>query len=122
METAAKKILIVDDHAEILEVVSEVLQYQHFDVCTMADGSSLNEQLTRYAPDLVIMDYKLGNENGGELCLKIKTDEAFKQIPVILYSAYLPATADVYHYGCDDILAKPFDMEDLLVRINRLLN
>jgi DNA-binding response OmpR family regulator len=63
----------------------------------------------------------LAGINGGELCGCIKRDYNVDNLPVIMMSAYPKVIASLGYYGCDDFLPKPFNLSDLLIKINHLI-
>jgi len=112
-----KRILILDDNQAILEVVTEALAYEQFEVLYIALGSQLFDALRDFGPDLILLDYRLAETNGGDLCQQIKATPEYRHIPVIIFSAYFtPADAEHPH-GCDGILYKPFDLKVLLATV-----
>ena len=59
--------------------------------------------------------------NGGELCLQIKSHPQFKDVPVIIFSAYINSNSELLAYGCDAIINKPFNLTELVEKVNNLL-
>ncbi|SEN08283.1 Response regulator receiver domain-containing protein [Mucilaginibacter gossypiicola] len=116
-----KKILLVDDNLDIVQIVEEVLAYEGFEVKAEMSGYGLIAIAEEYLPDLVILDYRLGDGNGGELCQQMKTCTALKHIPVIIFSAYIQPGSDLSDFGCDEVILKPFDLEVLAETVKRLL-
>jgi CheY-like chemotaxis protein len=113
-----KRILILDDNEAILEVVTEALAYENFEVMDITYGYQLMEAIADFLPHLILMDYRLADTNGGDLCRTLKSDPAYRHIPVIIFSAYFsPSDAD-QPKGCDGILYKPFDLEQLLTIVH----
>ena len=102
-----KRILVVDDHPDILEVVKMTLEIAGYEVSTSLTGACF-QQLENDLPDLILLDVLLSGEDGYAICQRLKDDEKTRHIPVILLSAHtgLPETAD--GCGADDFLAKPF--------------
>ncbi|HTD98503.1 MAG TPA: response regulator [Mucilaginibacter sp.] len=113
-----KRILIVDDHPAILEVVAEALAYEHFEVLDIALGSQLFVAVRDFRPDLILLDYKLADTNGGDLCRQLKDTPEYRHIPVIIFSAYFTPADTHKPGGCDGILYKPFDLQSLLATVN----
>lgn len=112
-----KRILILDDNQAILEVVTEALVYEQFEVLDIELGRQLFDAIRDFEPDLILLDYRLADTNGGDLCRQLKANPEYRHIPVIIFSAYFtPADADRPH-GCDGILYKPFDLETLLTTV-----
>ena len=113
-----KRILILDDNQAILEVITEALAYEQFEVLDIALGSQLFDAVRDFGPDLILLDYRLTDRNGGDLCRQLKATPEYRHIPVIIFSAYFtPADAEHPH-GCDAILYKPFDLESLLSTVS----
>ena len=117
-----KRILILDDNQDILEIVHETLAYEQFDVKSTGDGTHVMPLVEEFNPDLVILDYRVAGTNGGEICRQIKAHPQFGEIPVIIFSAYINHQADLFAYGCDAIINKPFDLTELVEKVNSLLN
>ena len=84
-----KRILIVDDNTEHLDVLKEALSYFNFFIQTSCDGRELLSLVETFKPDLLLLDYILPGDNGVELCQKIKNYAPTNHIPVILMSGYL---------------------------------
>jgi CheY-like chemotaxis protein len=74
-----------------------------------------------FAPDLFLIDFLLEDGNGGELCRALKNDSRYRHTPVILFSAYKSPQTDFHSYGCDTVIEKPFDLDELIATINDLL-
>jgi DNA-binding response OmpR family regulator len=110
---ANKRILILDDNEAILEIVSEALRYENFDVLDISYGYQLLEATADFSPNLILLDYRLADSNGDDLCQKLKADPAYRHIPVIIFSAYFNP-ADSVPENCNGILYKPFDLDALL--------
>jgi CheY-like chemotaxis protein len=112
-----KRILILDDHPVILEVVTEALAYEQFEVLDISLGSQLFDAVRDFEPDLILLDYKLADTNGGDLCRQLKHTPEFRHIPVVIFSAYFTPADAANPGGCDGILYKPFDLESLLTTV-----
>ena len=116
-----KKILVLDDNQDILEIVHETLTYENFDVRSTGTSETVIPLIKEFKPDLVILDYRVAGINGGELCRQIKADPNLKHLPVIIFSAYIKHNDDLYAYGCDSIINKPFDLSELVEKVTNLL-
>jgi CheY-like chemotaxis protein len=116
-----KRILVLDDNEDILEVVHEALLYANFEVTSISDGDRLMPLMTEINPDLVLLDYRMSGANGGELCRKIKAHPRFMNTPVIIFSAYINHPDDILAYGCEAVINKPFDLPELIGTINDLI-
>lgn len=118
----SKRILILDDNQDILEIVHETLSYENFDVKSTSRGDEVMPMIGDFLPDLVILDYRVAGTNGGELCKQIKCHPQFKDVPVIIFSAYINHNDELLSYGCDAIINKPFDLTELVEKVNNLIS
>lgn len=118
----SKRILVLDDNQDILEIVNEVLSYENFDVCTTSTSADILKVAQDYQPDLVILDYLLADGNGGEICKRIKADEKLAHVPVIIFSAYLHRDVNYPSFGCEAVIAKPFDLNELVDKVSMLVS
>ncbi|MDT3404692.1 response regulator transcription factor [Mucilaginibacter terrae] len=116
-----KRILVLDDNMDILEVVHEVLTYEQFEVKSTSDSTGIVGVAEEYNPDLIILDFKLMDGNGGDICRTIKSHKQLHKTPVIIFSAYTTNTIDFFSFGCDAVIAKPFDLTDLIGTVNQCL-
>lgn len=117
----AKRILVLDDNQDILDVVHETLTYEDFEVKSTSLSSEVIFLAETFDPNLVILDYRVAGINGGDLCLQIKSHPQLKGVPVIIYSAYVNNNSELLAYGCDAIINKPFDLSELVDKVNQLL-
>ena len=118
----SKRILILDDNQDILDIVHETLTYEQFNVMSTADSADVIPLVEEFIPDLVILDYRVSGTNGGELCKQIKSHPKFSETPVIIFSAYINHQDELFKYGCDAIINKPFDLVELVEKVNSLIN
>lgn len=116
-----KRVLVLDDNQDILDVVHEVLSYEKFEVRSTDDSEKVLPMVKDFAPDLVILDYRVAGKNGGEVCRQIKSHPEFNDIPVIIFSAYISHHDEILAYGCDAIISKPFDLTELIEKVNDLI-
>jgi DNA-binding response OmpR family regulator len=116
-----KRVLVLDDNQDILEMVHEALSYEQFEVKSIAESKQVMPLIASFHPDLVILDYRVAGENGGEICSQIKAHPVFNDIPVIIFSAYINHDDEILRYGCDSIINKPFDLVELIKKVNDLI-
>lgn len=116
-----KKILVVDDEPDIREVIKMLLQMNSYKVKTLESGKNLTGVIDDYQPDLILMDIMLGGEDGRDLCLSLKKDPQTTDIPVILCSAYQNLLGTSEEYLADGVIAKPFELRDMLDVISQSL-
>jgi DNA-binding response OmpR family regulator len=114
-----KKIMIVDDDPGIVDAVEMLLEFEGYKVASTANGSTvlhMNEEL----PDLLLLDIWLSGEDGRDICKKLKSENITKNIPVIMISASRDIKDSAMAAGADDFLAKPFEMDELVKKIELL--
>ena len=109
-----KKIFVVDDDEEILEVVQLALAIDNYHVKAVTKWEEINEVLGSFLPDLVLLDISLSGADGRDICKKLKTSAAHMHIPVILFSANPEMGREYKNYGAHDFIAKPFELMHLL--------
>ena len=117
----AKRILILDDNEDIREVVHEMLTYENFDVRSTSEGRDVLPLVESCNPNLVILDYRVAGLNGGEICKQIKEHPKFGDTPVIIFSAYVNYNDELFAYGCDAVINKPFDLKEMVEKVNSLI-
>jgi DNA-binding response OmpR family regulator len=116
----AKKILIIEDDLDILDMMAYILRDEGYEVIVAVDGAPLRDILL-LAPDLVLLDNRLGAGEGADACKQLKADPATAAIPVVLISANMHLEALTATSGADGFLAKPFDIDELIALANRYL-
>jgi len=113
-------ILVVDDDAEIRNLLGEYLEKNGCKATVVADGKGMRAALARAKVDLIVLDLMLPGEDGLELCRKLRADA---DTPVIMLTARGEETDRIVglEIGADDYLAKPFSPRELLARIKSVL-
>ncbi|HOW34931.1 MAG TPA: response regulator [Candidatus Omnitrophota bacterium] len=119
----AKKILVIDDEPDLISVLQGRLESEGYKVVAASDGEEGLKKLATENPDLIILDLMLPGIGGYEFCAKVKADEKFMHIPVLMLTA---RAGDVdkamgFKCGADGYLTKPFSGEALLEEISELL-
>lgn len=118
-----KRILVLDDNQDILDMVNEVLTYENYSVHATTNGNGIVEIAKNFRPDLAILDYKLTYSDGVEICRELRAQPEFKDMPMILFSAYINREhVDYEKYGYNDMITKPFNLSDLLDKVDKLVN
>ena len=115
-----QRVLVLDDHEAILEIVTEALRYERFEVLAVSEGRRLLMVVADFNPDLILLDYQLADANGGDLCNQLKALDAYRHIPVVIFSAYFNE-GDRLPANCDGYLYKPFDLAQLFKTVRALL-
>jgi len=114
-------ILLVEDESSLREVITMNLEMENYNVTTAVNGLTALELAENNYYDLMVLDVMLPELNGFELCEKIRSNN--RQTPILFMSAKSSSTDRIegLKLGADDYLAKPFDLEELLLRIKALL-
>ncbi|GAB2701587.1 hypothetical protein GCM10027037_28610 [Mucilaginibacter koreensis] len=121
LQSMPRKILIIDNDEDILDVLQEALNYEGFEVVTAMDADDILSAVQHHQPDLLMIDYLLNGINGGELCSQIKKNEATCNLPVVIISAYPRVLQSLGTYNCNAFIPKPFDLNDLTHTLTRLI-
>ena len=116
-----KRVLIVDDHEGILEVVKMALEMEGYEVIASVTSACFQD-MEKDLPDLILMDILLSGEDGGAICRRLKSDEKTRHIPVILLSAHAGLKETSASCGADDFLAKPFRVTELREIVKKYLS
>ena len=117
-----KKILIVDDEADILDMLKYNLEKESYSVLLAKDGTSALREARRN-PDLVLLDVMMPEMDGWEVCRRLKRDPATSSIPVLFLTAKGSEVDEVVglELGADDYIIKPISVSKLLARIKAVL-
>lgn len=115
-----KKILLVDDEPEILDICRDYLKASGYDVVTAKDGAQGLSAARREKPDLVVMDLMMPEMDGLELCRAIRRDS---NVPIIMLTARVEETDKLVglELGADDYMTKPFSPRELVARVKVVL-
>jgi two-component system, OmpR family, alkaline phosphatase synthesis response regulator PhoP len=118
-----KRILVVDDETYIVHILEFTLTMEGYEVLTAADGEEALRRLEQDRPDLVVLDIMMPKVDGYEVLRRIRADEEFRHLPVILLSAKgRPIDRETgLEIGADDYIVKPFSPRRLLEKIQDLL-
>lgn len=116
-----KTILVVDDDASIIKGLQEVLASEHYCVLTANTGIKGLHMATQEKVDLVVLDLRLPDKNGEDVCREIR--QAGVHVPILMLSSKKRETDKVVglEIGADDYVTKPFSIPELLARIKALL-
>jgi DNA-binding response OmpR family regulator len=121
--TVARKILIIEDEQDILDLVRHYLEKEGFRTRTAKDGAAGLDAVRQERPDLIVLDLMLPGMDGLELCKKLRADPATTLTPVIMLTAKAEETDRIVglELGADDYLVKPFSPKELVARVKALL-
>jgi DNA-binding response OmpR family regulator len=117
------KIMVVDDEADVIDMLSLNLRAGGFQVVTVEDGATALAKARSESPSLIILDLMLPKMPGLEICRVLKSDPATRHIPVIMLTAKAEEVDKIVglELGADDYVTKPFSPRELILRINRSL-
>ena len=124
IDTGKKKVLIVDDDEEIVELMVDVLVRDgRFDVRTASSGYEAGIITQQFNPDTIILDYMLPDVNGNVVCQTIKSDPAFANTMIIIVSGVVNEgeIQDLLNSGAEKFMRKPFNISDLVDNITGVL-
>src|SRR5258705_10647794 len=114
-------ILVLDDDPDICTMIKMVLDYYGYEVMDAENEEMANDILSSNHVDLAIMDMLLSGADGTDICRRLKRDKETSTIPILMFSAHPTARETCLSAGADDFIAKPFEMNDLIARINYFL-
>jgi two-component system phosphate regulon response regulator PhoB len=119
----AKKILIVEDDVDILNLLRYYFQYDGYETHTAKDGSQAIDLIQEVQPDLVLLDLMLPEMSGLEVCKRIKANPVTAGIPVIMLTAKGEEEDRIsgFELGADDYVVKPFSPKELLLRVKAVM-
>ncbi|MEO7960003.1 MAG: response regulator transcription factor [Ginsengibacter sp.] len=113
-----KRILVVDDDKDILNILKLILQMNGFEVMVTPFAEEALPKSLAYDPQLILLDVFLSGSDGREICNLIKENPETKDIPVVIFSAHSNHHDVLQHCNADDFISKPFDISELVEKIN----
>jgi two-component system OmpR family response regulator len=125
LESGKRKLLIVDDDQELVELMSDTFARDgRFEIKTANNGFDAGMLVKEFRPDLVVLDIMLPDINGKEVCQRVRADSTLESVKVICISGMVESdkVADLRAAGADDFMQKPFQVERLLDRCCELLD
>jgi len=124
IESGKRKVLVVDDDAEIVELIVEVLERDgRFEVKTASSGYEAGMATQRFRPELILLDYMLPDVNGNVVCQTIRRNPEFENIKIIIVSGVVKEDeiAQLLKSGAEDFIRKPFNITELTDKITTVL-
>ncbi|GCE49318.1 twitching motility two-component system response regulator PilH [Thermosporothrix hazakensis] len=118
-----QKVLVVDDSWTELTMIATPLRNSGFEVVTAVDGDEAVEKVFKERPQCIVLDVVLPKQNGFQLCRKLKSYEASRHIPIILISSKNTPLDKAWglRQGADMYITKPFNDEELVASVRRLV-
>ena len=124
IESGKRKVLVVDDDAEIVELIVDVLEKDgRFETHTASSGYEAGIATERFRPELILLDYMLPDVNGNIVCQAIRGNPEFENIKIIIVSGVVKRDeiAQLIKSGAEDFIRKPFDVTELTGKITAVL-
>ena len=123
VSAAAKKILIIEDERDILQLVKLYLEKEGYRTVTAATGTDGLDGAKQHKPDLIVLDLMLPEIDGLEVCKRLRSAPETAMLPIIMLTAKAEETDQVIglELGADDYVTKPFSPKALVARVKALL-
>ena len=120
LDSGKKKLLIVDDDAEIVELIKDIFSRDsRFDVATASSGYDAGVMTHQFSPDVILLDYMLPDVNGNIVCQTIKQNPDFEDIRIIIVSGVVKQDEidQLLKSGAEGFVKKPFDIDELVEKV-----
>ncbi|MHA4895499.1 response regulator [Pedobacter sp. PWIIR3] len=115
----SRRILAVDDDNDIVDIIKIILEDEGYEVSTLTNGRDVLKTISLSRPDLILLDVMLGGIDGRDICKAIKADKLLSDIPIVMISASHNLHNILTEKGSpNDFLAKPFDIDILIKKVN----
>jgi excisionase family DNA binding protein len=124
LESGKRKVLLVDDDIELVELMTKVLEEDgRFEVRIANNGFDAGMMVKEYRPDMIVLDVMLPDINGREVCHRVRADTSLEDVRILCISGMIEEDKiqELRLSGADDFLHKPFDIEELIDRMCGLL-
>lgn len=115
-----KKILVVDDEPDVVELLKDLLVHNKYEVETASEGVEAMARARSLQPDLVILDVAMPVMDGYDFIKELRRDDDLKQVPVIVITGRMKLQDIFEEQGISDYIMKPFDKKDLLKKVKTL--
>jgi DNA-binding response OmpR family regulator len=121
-EVAVQRVLVVDDDIEVAKSIEASLR-KHYQVSVVYSGIEAIKEARRHRPDLIVLDVVMPGMDGLETCRELRVDPALASVPILFLTALGRPEDRVagFQAGADDYLTKPFNLEELQLRIAAIL-
>jgi len=120
LESGKRKVLVVDDDVEIVELLQRALEDDgRFEVRVAANGFDAGMMVKEYRPDIIVLDVMLPDINGKEVCHRVRSDNSLEEVRIICISGLVEEDKiqELKLAGADDFVHKPFEVDYLIERM-----
>jgi excisionase family DNA binding protein len=124
LDSGKKKVLVVDDDPEIIELIVDILSRDpRFEIKTAASGYDAGIMTQLFRPDLILLDYMLPDVNGNIVCQTIRRNPDFEDIKIIIVSGVVKQDEidQLFKSGAEEFIRKPFDIDEFTKKISAVL-
>ena len=121
LDSGKKKVLVVDDDIEIVELISDILTRDgRFEIKTASSGYEAGMATEQFRPDLILLDYMLPDVNGNVVCQTIRSNPEFENTRIIIVSGVIKQEEidQLLRSGAQDFLKKPFSISELTEKVD----
>jgi len=121
LDSGKKKVLVVDDDVEIVELISDILTRDgRFEIRTASSGYEAGMATEQFRPDLILLDYMLPDVNGNVVCQTIRSNPEFENTRIIIVSGVIKQEEidQLLKSGAQDFLKKPFSISELTDKVD----
>ncbi len=115
------KILVVDDEKSVRTLICNLLEKEEYEVMEAANGKEAVELARRENPGVILMDVRMPVMDGIEACKELRKYEKTKHIPILAVTAVGQSKMEMIAAGVDDFLQKPFDTDEVAIRVRSML-
>jgi len=120
--STGKKILVIDDEPDVLELIEYKLKSEGFSIRTSSNPAQILGEIKDFLPDLIVLDIMMPELDGLQVCRMIRSNASLQSIPIIFLTAKgeLENRIEGLEAGADDYLSKPFNTRELILRIRSI--
>lgn len=115
------KILIVEDDHNLGLMIQDILEFKGHEVILSKKPEDTNENILNNQVDLVLLDKLISGVDGTDVCTAIRNSETISKTPVLMMSALNDARAVCLRAGATDFISKPFEMDELLAKVEEVV-
>ena len=117
-----KSVFVLEDNPDLRELFTILLEEESYEVSSFEDVASFNKVICASLPDIFLLDVMLPDGNGADICHELKSSLRTSHIPIILMSANTSIAEIQHNCQAEDFIAKPFDINDFIKKVNRYVN